>query len=448
MNEPIKVSSQQDAWEQALLAEQVEHNFEKAFQLYHMARAFDPSKVYITKRLCSLLSSVKKWDQAIPLMEEAVQFAPGDGESWWMLGACYEFTGETHRATDPFIRAVTLSPGDPSAWVNYAHQMLKLGDWIKGFNALSWAFTQGQRKQRHFTPEWEGWNFEDNVKTLWVWCEQGFGDTLMLSRFVPYLLETYKGWIEEIVFEVPYALEPLFSAQCWDNVKIVVSGPENIVPEHDAHIGMLSLPKVLGITTNTLPSFLPLIVPLEMKKRWIKTVSTNDYTDRRYFHLKVGICWHGNPGHTNDRNRSVGLESFEPLLQIDGIDFFGLQYSTKETPEDVKNKYPMITFLEDGLESFFDTAAVISQLDLVITVDTSVAHLGGCLNVPTWILLSKSSDWRWLMDRENSVWYPMVKLYRQEKLGEWGTLMERVRTDLGQMLYRSPKRGGDTRSPI
>jgi hypothetical protein len=431
MTDTIKIHSKQEAYEQGMLAE-MKGDHQTAFQLYNVSLSLGSNQVHVMKRLAGLYSAHLQWDKAIEILRECTERKPDDAESWWRLGACLEYIGETEQSQYPILRGVTLAKGSPGAHVNYAHWLLKTGAWTAGFTELQWAFVDGQRRQRFFTPMWEGNRYDKLPDTLWVWCEQGFGDTLMFARLIPYLANIYESM--KIIFEVPYQLEPLISAQKWKNVTVIASPIERDVPEHDAHIGLLCLPRVLGITPERIPYsyMIPMVVPVESKKKFMED-------ERLYPPLKegwtrripkVGICWQGNPGHANDRNRSCKLEQFRDILSTPGIDFFSLQIGGKEIPDDVKNEYPELCFFGEEVESFLDTAAIISQLDLVITVDTSVAHVAGCIGVPCWILLSKASDWRWLMDREDSVFYSSVRLFRQESIGEWQPVFHRIEEEL------------------
>jgi hypothetical protein len=206
-----------------------------------------------------------------------------------------------------------------------------------------------------------------------------------------------------------------------------VFAPGQELPPHDVSAYLLSLPRLLGTTSVNIPANVPYLAPEDaLVQRWRGELE-------RYQGFKVGLCWQGDPKHKRDRLRSIPLAQLAPLSALPGVRLFGLQVGRQRSE------------LEGGVidlggrfdsSSFADAAAVVNNLDLVISVDTSVAHLAGALGAPVWVLLPTCADWRWLREREDSPWYPSMRLFRQVRLGHWDDVVQRLAGDLRQLVAR------------
>ena len=194
------------------------------------------------------------------------------------------------------------------------------------------------------------------------------------------------------------------------------------LPEHDFHCPLMSLPLAFGTTIDTIPSNVPYVSAGRHARSWDTFLGST----RR---PRIGIVWSGNPGHANDRNRSLPLKAVRPLFET-GAQFVSLQKQARDSDLVTLRELSGILDAAPELENFADTAALIQQLDLVISVDTSVAHLAGALGCPTWILLPWTPDYRWLLDREDSPWYPSVRLFRQDRTRDYACVLDRVRAEL------------------
>jgi hypothetical protein len=193
-------------------------------------------------------------------------------------------------------------------------------------------------------------------------------------------------------------------------------------PDYDLYFPLLSMPRLVGTTLQNIPADVPYVHPdKEMSSRWHERLA--EHHGRK----KVGLVWAGRPQHTNDRNRSMKLNLFEPLLQVDGVTFFSLQTGKSQTDQ-------WLIDLSGQLDDFAMTAAVIANLDLVITVDTAVAHLAGALGKPAWVLLPFVPDWRWLLDRDDSPWYPTMRLFRQVCGEDWEAPIRQVISALKELV--------------
>jgi hypothetical protein len=207
------------------------------------------------------------------------------------------------------------------------------------------------------------------------------------------------------------------------------------LPRFDVRASLVSLPRIFGTTLETIPADVPYIRADAQKVReW-----THLFGEQRE-RLRVGLVWAGNPGHQNDRNRSLRGVSLAALSEIEGITFYSLQKGYKGAAPPTPPAGLKLVDLTDRIADFSDTAALVSLLDLVITVDTSVAHLAGAMARPVWVLLPKLPDWRWMLDRADSPWYPTMRLFRQGRAGDWGAVVQRVREALEEMTHTPSSR--------
>jgi hypothetical protein len=202
------------------------------------------------------------------------------------------------------------------------------------------------------------------------------------------------------------------------------------LPAHDLRCPMLSLPLAFGTTLATIPNRVPYIAAApERIAKWRAFMSDNGKA-------RVGLVWAGNRGHRNDRNRSIALERLLPLLAVPGIDWLGLQTEAGAADRAVLDRHPAVVNLADGFADFGDTVAAMATLDLVVSVDTAAAHVAGAMGKPVWVLLPFSPDWRWLLGRRDSPWYPTARLFRQPAPGDWDSVIARVAADVAARAAR------------
>jgi hypothetical protein len=252
-------------------------------------------------------------------------------------------------------------------------------------------------------------------KTILVCVDEGLGDCIQFARYLPMMAA--RG--ARVILAVADALVPLLSGM--PGVSQCLSGGS---PAFDMHCPMSSLPLAFQTRLDSIPSavsYLP--PPAEARRRaWEDRLGFRDK-------LRVGLVWSGNPKHTNDHNRSLPLQMLSRILDLDAH-FVSLQKDLRAGDRTLLRECSGVVDLTEHLSDFADTAALVSCLDLVITVDTSVAHLAGALGCPTWILLPYTPDYRWLLDRDDSPWYPTVRLFRQSKTRDYGIVLDRVRSEL------------------
>jgi len=248
-------------------------------------------------------------------------------------------------------------------------------------------------------------------KILLVRREQGAGDTLQFIRFIPQLLQ--RG--ARVLLDVSPDLAEL-SQSIAPAVELLDRNATHPTP--DFYVNLMSLPRLLGVTLDNLPATIPYLSPDPCKvAAWHARLDS-------LRGKKIGIVWAGNPKHANDRNRSCPLDLLSPLFGQDGLAWFSLQKGAAAAQ--LTRHRTAITDLGPELHSFSDTAAALSALDLLITVDTSVAHLAGALGRPAWVMLPYAPDWRWLLQREDSPWYPALRLLRQDEGGDWNGVVRKL----------------------
>jgi tetratricopeptide (TPR) repeat protein len=319
-------------------------------------------------------------------------------------------------AITSFRRAIDLRPDSAKAHYNLALALLSSGNFREGWteNEWRWLCKGFTTPLRRFTqPLWDGSPLHG--RTILLHCEQGFGDSIQFIRYAPLVAE--RGG--RVVLWAPPELLSLMRG---------VQGVETVAtaepfPPFDVHCPLLSLPRALDTRLESIPANVPYLFADPVRTaRWKDKVvaSANG--------LKIGLAWAGRPTHTNDRNRSIGLKQLAPLAEITGVTFYSLQKGSSAHHAAGAPSGMNLIDLTDELHDFADTAALIENLDMVIAVDTSVAHLAGAMGKRVWVLLPFSADWRWLLNREDNPWYPTMRLFRQKQIGNWdATIIELAR---------------------
>ena len=339
--------------------------------------------------------------------------------------------GHLHRFDEALAvldRARALNPDDALTRWNLAMLQLLLGDFESGWAGREWRWkmrTLGLVDRKFSQPLWLGDTPIDG-KTVLLHSDEGLGDTLHFVRYAP--MVAARG--ARVILQVD---DPVFPALCGlPGVAECLPRSSAVLPEFDLHCPLTSLPLAFGTRLETIPSSVPYLPAPSLARRRFWDDRLSPRNDR----LRVGLVWSGNPGHKNDRNRSIALSALAPLLDLE-VTFISLQKGVRDRDRATLRERPEIIDPTGDLTDFAETAALVCCLDLVISVDTSVAHLAGGLACPVWILLPFYPDFRWLLGRDDSPWYPTARLFRQSAVGDWADVIERVRTDL-QALIDNP----------
>lgn len=360
--------------------------------------------------------------RAVECYRQAIDLNANYAEAWSNLGLALEADGRPAEAIPCYERTIAMQPEFAQAHWNLSLVLLVTGDLSRGWREYEWRLKTPElagEARRFSQPAWNG----DPLggKTILLHPEQGFGDAIQFIRYLPQL-NSLGG---KIIVEVQPALKRLF-AQISGIERVIVKG--ETLPHFDVHCPLLSLPFHFGTTLDNLPAQTPyLCADPHSAELWRQRIP-----DTHGARMKVGLVWAGSPKHKNDRNRSIELDQFNVLGDIPDLAFFSLQKVSGAN----QAGQPTVNFHVHDLmayaEDFADTAALIDQLDLVLCVDTSVAHLAGAMGKPTWVLLPFAPDWRWLQERSDSPWYPSMRLFRQRKIGDWNEILLRVREALAE----------------
>ena len=371
--------------------------------------------------LANVLNELEEFDEAIRHWEAAIALVPNYHDALNNLGRALQLRGDNARSLAVLERAVAARPDDPDSKFLRGLGLLTAGDLQRGFTDYQFRFACKDLKLHGRTFAQPAWHGEDvSGKTFLIHTEQGLGDTVQFIRYAPMLAE--RG--ARVIVECPPDLADVLRTV--PGVAEVIARPKPL-PSFDVHAAVLDLPRLFGTTLETVPANIPYVAADPVRvERWRDELATIPAPPGP----RVGLVWSGNPKHANDRHRSIPLREFEPLASLAHINFFNLQKGPAAGQmSDSTLKLKLIDHTAK-LHDFADTAAVIAHLDLIVSVDTSVAHLAGALGKPAWVLLPKVADWRWLLERSDSPWYPTMRLFRQDAAGDWASVIGRVRADL------------------
>ncbi|MSO69191.1 MAG: tetratricopeptide repeat protein [Alphaproteobacteria bacterium] len=362
-----------------------------------------------------VLRRLNRLDEAVEHYQRAVALDSRYAEAFTNLGLSLRALGQHDEAIAAMRRVVTLQPESADAHMSLASTLLMTGDFAEGWREYEWRW-----KLERLPPPpvlAPPWTLDaPRGSSVLLNTKQGFGDTIQFTRFAPLLVE--RG--HRVVLEVREPLCRLLEGAL-PGVEIIVRGAK--IGPVDRQIALMSVPRVLGTTLNTIPANVPyLAADAGAVARWRARLD--------HKRSKIGLVWRGSATHGKDRARSLDPALLAPIFGVDGVQLVSLQKVPRPGDLDV---IPRLGRLEDWtaeLDDFAETAALIAALDLVITVDTSVAHLAGALAKPFWVMLPHVPDWRWLLAREDSPWYPTARLFRQTRLDDWEGVIQRVGTAL------------------
>lgn len=371
--------------------------------------------------LGSALKDAGDYGGAVESLRTALALRSDYPEAWNNLGLAHKTRGEYLRSLECFAEAVRWKPDLAEAHWNRSFLYLLLGRFAEGLDDYEWRFALPRWEMiypfRNRLPGWNG-SRDADCKVL-VHDEQGLGDTLQFVRYLPMVKERCGKVILETQKPLLELLRGLPGVD--EIVARPVDGPQSL--DADCHVPLMSLPRIFGTRVGSIPSVVPYVwADLPKAARWKKRLGNSALT--------VGIVWAGRPQHQNDKNRSCRLEMFSGLSRIKGVRLFSLQKGPAVSQIQEAGLQDSVDDLDTELKDFTDTAAVVANLDMVITVDTSVAHLAGAMARQVWVLLPFIPDWRWMLDREDSPWYPTMRLFRQEKPGDWESVFRRVEAAL------------------
>ncbi len=396
------------------------------------AIALDPTQAEASGNLGAILEAMGRLDEALACYDRALNLTPDVARIITNRGGALAKLGHIDEAMAEYKRSLAVDPGYAEAAWNLALLQMLTGDFENGLKGreIRWQFPQLRPAYPNLGgPMWLGAEPLDG-KTILVCAEEGLGDTIQHVRYVPMLAA--RG--ARVILVIEPALCPLLAgvagvSQCLPKLE------STALPPYDFHIPVNCLPLAFGTRLGSIPAgagYLP-PPPAERVEAWQRRLGAHE-------RLRVGLVWSGNPRHLNDRNRSTTLQMVSRLFDVDAA-FVSLQKDPRPQDAALLRAQPGIIDLTAELNDFVDTAALVSCLDLVIAVDTSVAHLAAALGKPTWLLLPNLPDFRWLLGRDDSPWYPSLRLFRQTMTRDYESVIERVRGELIAVAdaFRAPR---------
>ena len=382
-------------------------DFVKAEMLFQKLALAAPRDAVAQYNLGVCVSKLDRFEDALVCYRRAIELNPGFADAYTNFGVCLNALNLIPQARQAFAIAHKLTPENPIPTLNEGIAALALGDYEAGWQGFDarWQLPTYAKFKRVFEkPLWDGHNIAG--KTLFLYAEQGFGDTIQMVRYVP-VLET-QGI--KIILEVPPALTSLIQS-LEGSAEIITKGEP--IPDFDFYCALMDLPGLLHTTLETIPNNIPyLFGPQEQKQQGSERP-------------RIGLCWAGRSSHENDKNRSMAFAELLPLLKNTNVEWISLQRHVAEGDKADLVKSNVLRWGE-SFADFSAAAAAIVSCDLIITVDTSIAHLAGALGKETWVLLPLYADWRWLTGRADSPWYPTARLFRQESRGNWQNIINQI----------------------
>lgn len=363
-----------------------------------------------------VLLGINRLERAEADFERALTLRPEFADAINNRGTVYARRGEFREALACYERSLSLAPDQIHTRYNLSTTLLVLGEWGRGFREFEtrWKlFPHEELRRKRLAPVWLG-ETEIKGKAVLLHHEQGYGDALQFCRYAP--LVARRG--ARVILAVPKALRTLMN-NLGSSVEVVADGDP--IPAHDYCCALMSLPLVFGTTPDKVPAEIPYLrADPERVEAWRIRLGARSRP-------RVGLVWSGRRYPPINHPRDIPLETLRPLLALNA-DIISLQQGLSSAERELLARYQDVSLWGDELKDFADTAALIAQLDLVVTVDTAVAHLAGALGKPVWLMNRYASCWRWLLERKDSPWYPTVRLFRQRSLGDWEGVVQELKS--------------------
>lgn len=388
---------------------------DEAMAAYRKARELQPGSPQPWCNISQALLGMHRTDEALAAARESLARDDRFADAHNNLGAGMLQKGEVDGALRSFRHAAALKNDFPLAHANLAMVLLLKGQFEEGWREYEWrlrVLNSHKFAADLGKPQWNGEPL--NGRRIFLHAEQGFGDVIHFARYIPMVIA--RGGRVSVGCHPP--LRRLLARMPGVEACIVRGEP---LPEFDVHCPFPSLSGVFETTLSTIPANVPYIhADPSLSAFWRNRLGE----ERR---RKIGLVWAGRPEHTNDRNRSIPLETLAPMIR--GVDARWMSLQKGEAGSQLRSNLP-VTDWTGELNDFNDTAALIDNLDLVLTVDTAVAHLAGAMGKPVWVLLPAVPDWRWMLGRKDSPWYPTMRLFRQAKTGNWDDVIQKIAASL------------------
>lgn len=408
--------------------------FEESLPYFRKAVALQPTNIHMILDLANTLNMLDQTEEAITFYQRILEINPKINEVLYNLGFSLKKLGHLKEAVEIYTKLIETKPDYAQPHFSLSLSYLALGDFERGWKEYEWrwaAYNETPRKYKQ--PMWDGSDLHG--KTILLYAEQGLGDSFQFIRYAKLLKE--RGAI--VIFDAQKPIKQILSLCPY--LDKVVTGNDPL-PAFDFQIPLMSLPLVFNTTLKTVPAEIPYLhADQKLVEYWKEKLASDK-------NFKIGICWQGNANYSTQFLRktvaakSMHVREFAPLAQVKGISIYNLQkMNGDEQLKEVNQLLNIRSFgpdFDDKNGRFMDTAALIKNLDLVVTIDTSISHFAAALGTPTWILLPEPADWRWMLKCTDTPWYPNVRLFRQPKVGDWKSVMEDIVTALLEIVSKQP----------
>ncbi len=387
---------------------------DEAIANYRLALRLQADFPEVHNNLGNALCRQDKLDEALTHLQETARVRPNDAETHNNLGIAWHRQGAFDKAMVHYNLAVEFKPNYDEAHWNRALLLLTLGDFQRGWPEYEWRWTQPRFKARGLAqPLWDGSPLAG--RTIFVYAEQGIGDTLQFIRYASLIKE--RGG--KVVFECQPSLPRLLAGAMGIDHLLAIGAP---LPAFDVQAPLLSLPGIFHANLENIPQSVPYLqAEAELIEHWRQKLQAVPG-------CRIGIVWQGNPENPHDKPRSIPLDCFAKLAAVPGVQLISLQCGPgTDQMRGRAADFPLLDLTPDlgeGGDSLANIAAIIHNVDLVISCDTAIAHLAGAMGRPVWVALPFVPDWRWLLGREDSLWYPTLRLFRQTSRGNWQDVFE------------------------
>lgn len=402
---------------------------------YRQALLEQPDRPQTVAQLTAMLRNLGRADEALALNERAVQLFPNDPGLLYSLASTLSQLGNIEQAMRLHQSAIALKPDMHEAHSNLGICHLLRGEFDPGWDLFEWRWQSPQLKTSWANFPAPLWNGDDlGQRILMVWAEQGLGDCIQFIRYLAILRQRYPD--AGLVFWGPRTLFRLFERFAKRNQVTMMPREMAPNPAHirgmDCHVPLMSLPRIMGTRLDTIPAFVPNYLELEPEwvELWRERIRQLDYSGHSVNAIRplnVGLVWSGSPHLMAASKRNLKLAMLEPWLDIAHVRWFSLQIGEEARAEIAGSRWQhqLVDWTAD-IKDFADTASLAAALDVVISVDTSTAHAASAIGVPVWMLSRFDGCWRWLQEREDSPWYPKMRIFRQSKHGDWSDVITSV----------------------
>lgn len=394
----------------------------EALSCFEQLIKLDPQNTHAYNHRGNVLMDLKRYPEAIDSFQHAIQHQPNFAQAYYNKGNAHTEIKQFAAALACFTQAITIQPNYAKAHWNISLLQLLTGDYVNGWQAYEWRWQVLTKPKEFKQTLWLGESSLQN-KTLLIYPEQGLGDYIQFCRYFAVLQQLGA----KLIIEARPAIIPLLKEQPEQFTVLAEDTASKTGVEFDLHCPIMSLALALKTQLDSIPANFPYLQANPLKKQaWLAHLGEKT-------RLRVGLVWSGSTTHQTDASRSIALNRLTPLFSLD-IEFHSLQIEYRTTDLAYLNQCPAIQQHQHKLTDFSETAALLDAMDLVISVDTAVAHLAAAMAKPVWILLPYLPDFRWLLDRTDSPWYPSATLFRQTAMDDWETVIKTVQQKLNEML--------------